>query len=558
MAELAHAAPTAQRQRASVPLAGNPARSRAMHPVIGNQAMLRRLQAQLKIGPVDNPLERAADAAADQVMRMPAPEHGVTATFSPPRISRVCAECAAEEETLQTKRGGADMAGEAASAGVERTLRAPGRPLDKGLRGFFEPRFGADLADVRVHTGPEAAKSAQSVDALAYTVGRDIVFAEGRFAPETAEGQRLIAHELAHVVQYAASAPAVVRRQPPGGGIDPRHARGYAGEQGMGFGYSQHEGWIFVEGPSGAVGHGVTAPGFDGVAYNPNADELHLLDNKSLGTTVARSASALTRNLLTNLDNLIAKVTGIQNMPSRIRILQLLRRAREAVSNGTPLPRNVRLVVTGESGQVGRVGGSLSRQGVVYQKPGALDVPLAPSGPAAREASGEIDTAVRPPPAAAAPVTTPAAAAEAAPVELEPPIELPDLPSVGEFEAPSTFGRLARGAGVAMNVLGVIGAIKLGHDLDKLHDFHESLVSGEYFYRFWSQIGALPDESRIVLEGSKGTIDMSKGIRIRFDAGWSMRMISGPDGTFGIEIIDRDGSGARIDKTGVHEFGPPV
>jgi Domain of unknown function (DUF4157) len=65
----------------------------------------------------------------------------------------------------------------------------------------MEPRFGHNFGNVRVHTGEKAAESARAVDALAYTVGRDVVFGAGRYAPGTAAGQRLLAHELAHVVQ---------------------------------------------------------------------------------------------------------------------------------------------------------------------------------------------------------------------------------------------------------------------------------------------------------------------------------------------------------------------
>jgi len=65
----------------------------------------------------------------------------------------------------------------------------------------MEPRFGHDFSQVRVHTGPRADESTRAVNALAYTVGPDIAFGDGQYAPETANGQKLLAHELAHVVQ---------------------------------------------------------------------------------------------------------------------------------------------------------------------------------------------------------------------------------------------------------------------------------------------------------------------------------------------------------------------
>ncbi|HEX6288338.1 MAG TPA: DUF4157 domain-containing protein [Herpetosiphonaceae bacterium] len=89
---------------------------------------------------------------------------------------------------------------------VHDALQGSGQPLDAATRTFMEPRFGHDFAQVRVHTDAQAAASAQAVSALAYTVGRDIVFAAGQYAPRTTQGQRLLAHELTHVVQQGTSA----------------------------------------------------------------------------------------------------------------------------------------------------------------------------------------------------------------------------------------------------------------------------------------------------------------------------------------------------------------
>jgi uncharacterized protein DUF4157 len=84
---------------------------------------------------------------------------------------------------------------------VEEVLNAPGRPLDADARSFMEPRFGHDFSRVRVHTDARAAASARSVNALAYTVGSNVVFAQGQYAPGKSHGRKLLAHELAHVVQ---------------------------------------------------------------------------------------------------------------------------------------------------------------------------------------------------------------------------------------------------------------------------------------------------------------------------------------------------------------------
>lgn len=86
---------------------------------------------------------------------------------------------------------------------VHDVLRSPGQPLDAATRASMEPRFGHDLSQVRVHTDARAAKSADEVNALAYTVGSDVVFGARQYAPGTSEGRRLMAHELTHVVQQS-------------------------------------------------------------------------------------------------------------------------------------------------------------------------------------------------------------------------------------------------------------------------------------------------------------------------------------------------------------------
>jgi hypothetical protein len=91
---------------------------------------------------------------------------------------------------------------------VHDTLRSPGRPLDPVVRAEAEYQLRHDLSDVRIHADERAAASARAVDALAYTVGQNVVFDTGRYAPRTGPGFRLLAHELAHVVQQrGASAP---------------------------------------------------------------------------------------------------------------------------------------------------------------------------------------------------------------------------------------------------------------------------------------------------------------------------------------------------------------
>ncbi len=95
----------------------------------------------------------------------------------------------------------------------------PGRPLDEPRRSFFNSTLGRDFSDVRVHTDERARRSAHALNALAYTLGRDIVFAPNQYAPGTAAGRRLLAHELVHTVQQAAvpaGALPIMRKPLPG------------------------------------------------------------------------------------------------------------------------------------------------------------------------------------------------------------------------------------------------------------------------------------------------------------------------------------------------------
>lgn len=89
---------------------------------------------------------------------------------------------------------------------VHEVLRSSGQPLEFKTRATMEQRFRHDFSGVRVHTDAKAAESARAVHALAYTVGRNIIFSTGRYAPYRSDGQRLIAHELTHVVQQSQSA----------------------------------------------------------------------------------------------------------------------------------------------------------------------------------------------------------------------------------------------------------------------------------------------------------------------------------------------------------------
>ena len=170
----------------------------------------------IAIGRRQDTLERQADRAADQVMAMPG---AMVTPNAVPHIMRKCEACEAEDEaeTLHAKSSGGwdPIAGSAAPDSVHQVLRGSGAPLDAGTRAFFEPRFGRDFSNVRVHADTQAAESAQQVGARAYTVGNRIAFGAGEWSPATQAGRTLLAHELAHVVQHRHAPTASLRRDTP-------------------------------------------------------------------------------------------------------------------------------------------------------------------------------------------------------------------------------------------------------------------------------------------------------------------------------------------------------
>jgi hypothetical protein len=112
-----------------------------------------------------------------------------------------CAECRQKREGTMQRASVNTTAANVVPQIVHDVLSSPGQPLDTDARSFMEPRFGHDFSQVRVHTDAKAAESARAVNALAYTVGRDVVFGAGQYTPQKTEGKRLTAHELVHTIQ---------------------------------------------------------------------------------------------------------------------------------------------------------------------------------------------------------------------------------------------------------------------------------------------------------------------------------------------------------------------
>jgi len=216
-----------ERNHATFPKAENqvqpprPARQEHAHRVAqcpGNQAaqvaLGATIQAKLTVNRPGDPFEQEADRMAalvvsgtetDAVEERP----GVAAARGL-KLQRKCAACQEEEKSgpaIQLKcsacsqaDGGADVNPEVATR--IQSLRGGGQALPESARNFFEPRFGADFSNVRVHTDPV---STRNLGARAYTMGRDIVFGAGQYSTQTETGKKLLAHELTHVVQQGAA-----------------------------------------------------------------------------------------------------------------------------------------------------------------------------------------------------------------------------------------------------------------------------------------------------------------------------------------------------------------
>ena len=161
----------------------------------------RHVQTKLAISTPGDQWEQEADRVAERVTHMPTPS--------------VPDKCTARTESALPIRRARDSSAGPNLSVSDNFLSALGHgaPLDAATRNYFEPRFGADFGNVRVHADGEAAASARAISARAYTLGRRIVFGTGEYRPQTDEGRSLLAHELTHVVQQSRNVPGGARIQ---------------------------------------------------------------------------------------------------------------------------------------------------------------------------------------------------------------------------------------------------------------------------------------------------------------------------------------------------------
>jgi hypothetical protein len=173
------------------------------------------IKPKLSINEPGDHYEREADAMADKVMRLTDASAIHNAFFKPAAntIQRKCQACEEDDKHVHRKENdGKETTGSNGLDNYVNTLSSSGQPMPESSRKFFEPKFGHDFSKVKLHTDSVAAKSAQSINALAYTTGNNIVFNSGQYSPESDSGKKLMAHELTHVVQQKES-PQTIRRK---------------------------------------------------------------------------------------------------------------------------------------------------------------------------------------------------------------------------------------------------------------------------------------------------------------------------------------------------------
>jgi hypothetical protein len=166
---------------------------------LGNQGTAAFIaRSALHVSSPHDASEREATAKAAEVLRSAAPAEEIHSLGASGAQRRACTE-------VQREAAGPDTAPHDVSKDIHADMTG-GSPLPAGVRGFMEPRFGADFGNVRVHTDDRAAHMSESLNAHAFTVGNHVFFGKGQYRPETPGGKELIAHELTHTIQQGGAA----------------------------------------------------------------------------------------------------------------------------------------------------------------------------------------------------------------------------------------------------------------------------------------------------------------------------------------------------------------
>ena len=150
------------------------------------------IQTKLRVNEPGDRYEQEADRLSEQVLR----------TSGPGQVTPL--------QTLSVQRS---VEGEAASGNNEAEVRmGSGQPLHEPARRYFESRFGHDLSEVRIHDNDAAQRTANQLQANAFTIGSSIGFARGQYRPQSSDGRRLLAHEMVHVLQQRQASGDLIQR----------------------------------------------------------------------------------------------------------------------------------------------------------------------------------------------------------------------------------------------------------------------------------------------------------------------------------------------------------
>lgn len=203
-----------------------PAKKQSLSRHYGHSPKVSEIvQPSLKVGAANDVYEKEADQAAEKVMQnsvlldtliLAAKGADRADNFRLPtitKIQRMCKECEQESESLQAKSKDIQSRETSASEQADiQSLKGGGKPLPENLLNFFEARFGHNFSRVRIHHDMRAANVSKAINARAFTYGSDIGFAQGEYLPDNFSGQKLLAHELTHVIQQGKTTEKKIQR----------------------------------------------------------------------------------------------------------------------------------------------------------------------------------------------------------------------------------------------------------------------------------------------------------------------------------------------------------
>lgn len=168
-------------------------------------------QPKLTVAPANDKYEQEADSVAEKVVNANDVKN-VQTSISSADLQRKCSACDEDDRVHRKEKSDSDSEQDVSPL-VSEAIGSVGSALDDGTRTFMEDRMGYDFGDVKIHTNTVAAKSADALNALAFTSGNDVVFNTGQYKPQSTEGMHLLAHELTHVIQQKGAGAKHVQRQ---------------------------------------------------------------------------------------------------------------------------------------------------------------------------------------------------------------------------------------------------------------------------------------------------------------------------------------------------------